>query len=541
LGVLVFHLDKEHKYNSNEAEFLKAVADILALIIYNRISEQKEEESQRFISSAKRIAGLANWEILLPSRETYWSDEIYNMLGYNPTEVNLDDQILGDLIHPDDRDKLKEAYRKAEEGIPYELELRFLAKDGRVIYVISKCTPQTSIDGKISKLSGTIYNITEIREKQQEILEQEAFIESIAADSPYIMYLLDIEEKKVLFTNRLFTKKVDNKILVDFENDGKEALEKFYHPEDLPAYKDICEKVFNSNEDYFHILARMAYDGKNFRWINQRIKPFKRNEEGKVTQVLYVSMDMDDQKKAEEKTRELNEQLLAQNTILKKMNNELDRFIYSVSHDIRAPLSSMIGLVNLYNSEQDWKVKDLYVEHIDKSISKLENFVAEIVDFSKNSKTELTSSKIMIEEYVKGIFNQLEFIEPTNRIKFEFISNGIKEIETDEERLGIILRNIISNSIKYSNHSKESYIRCKVESNNSSVFIHIIDNGIGIEESQLEKVFDMFYRACERSQGSGLGLYIARETAETLGGNIRIESKFNVGTEIILELPAAIA
>lgn len=541
LGVLAFHTEIDHKFNKQELEFLKSVADILALVINTYLSEQKERESQLVISSARRIAGLASWQILLPSRQTYWSEEIYIMLGYKPGEVKLDVQSLSTMVHQDDREKLKEALAKAEVGYPFEFEVRMIAKNGRPVYVINKCTPHQGVDGKINKLSGTVFNITEIREKQEAIIKQEAFIESIASDAPYAMYLLDVENNKVLFTNREFNKNVDNEILMEFENKGIEVLERFYHPEDLVLYKDICQEVLKADKDYYHIIARQAYDGKNYMWINQRIKPFAKNERGEVTQLLFVSINLDKQKKAEEQTRELNQQLITQNTKLKKMNNELDRFIYSVSHDIRAPLASIIGLVHLYKTDNDSRVKDLYVEHIGTSIFKLEEFIHEVVDFTRNSKTQLTPVKIKILDYLKGLYSQLEYIDPTNKISFEVDSNGIEEIITDQDRLGIILRNILSNAIKYSSRSVDSFIRCEIEQVDSKNIIRIKDNGIGIEDSQLDKVFDMFHRASELSQGSGLGLYIAKETAERLGGKLKIWSKFREGTELTIELPIAVA
>jgi signal transduction histidine kinase len=116
-------------------------------------------------------------------------------------------------------------------------------------------------------------------------------------------------------------------------------------------------------------------------------------------------------------------------------------------------------------------------------------------------------------------------------------TNGIEEIITDKERLGIILRNIIGNSIKYANRSADSYIKCELEQVNSTNIIRIKDNGIGIEESQMDKVFNMFHRGSVHSDGSGLGLYIARETAKVLGGEITISSKCMEFTELRIELP----
>ena len=156
---------------------------------------------------------------------------------------------------------------------------------------------------------------------------------------------------------------------------------------------------------------------------------------------------------------------------------------------------------------------------------------------SRNSRTEPTPVRIKIKEYLNSIYAQLDHLHPTNEITFDVDTNGIEEIITDQVRLGIILRNIISNSIKYANRSADSYIKCEVEQVDSTNIIRIKDNGMGIEDSQIDKVFDMFHRGSVLSDGSGLGLYIARETAELLEGEIKIASKFMEFTELSIELP----
>ena len=159
------------------------------------------------------------------------------------------------------------------------------------------------------------------------------------------------------------------------------------------------------------------------------------------------------------------------------------------------------------------------------------------MDFARNSRAEPIPVRIKIKEYLNNIYSQLDHLCSINEIAFEVYTNGIEEIITDQERLGIILRNVICNSIKYANRSADSYIKCEIEQLNSKNIIRVKDNGIGIEESQMDKVFNMFHRGSELSDGSGLGLYIARETAEVLGGEIKIASKFMEFTKLSIELP----
>jgi len=253
--------------------------------------------------------------------------------------------------------------------------------------------------------------------------------------------------------------------------------------------------------------------------------------------VIFKYLNDEFEQKRRAKLEEMNITLMDQNKKLKKINDELDRFIYSVSHDIKAPLTSVTGLVNLYKKEHDPENKDIYVSHIESSISRLDNYTSDIVDFVRNDRTEPKPERIKIKEFLNRIYTQLDHLYPIKKITLEVQSNGVEEIITDKDRLGIILRNIFSNSIKYANPSADSYIKCEIQKIGTKNIIRVKDNGIGIEESQMDKVFNMFHRGSELSNGSGLGLYIARETAKVLGGEIKLSSKILEFTELVIELP----
>ena len=256
-----------------------------------------------------------------------------------------------------------------------------------------------------------------------------------------------------------------------------------------------------------------------------------------VLVLVFKAINDSFEKNRRKKLEGFNVTLIEQNKKLKKINTELDRFIYSVSHDMRAPLASVKGLVNLYKVESEPENKDVYVNHIESSIARLDNYTSDVVDFAKNTRTENTPVRININEYLTNIYAQLEHLHPINKISCEVYSNKIEEIITDQDRLGIILRNVISNSIKYSRRAADSYIKCEIEQIDAKNIIRVKDNGIGIEKSQMDKIFDMFHRGSEISDGSGLGLYIAKEAAAILGGSIMVSSKVMDKTVFTIEIP----
>ena len=220
-----------------------------------------------------------------------------------------------------------------------------------------------------------------------------------------------------------------------------------------------------------------------------------------------------------------------------KANKERDKFVYSASHDLRAPLLSIKGLTNLMLLEtRDARLID-YVKRIDYRIGDLDGFIKEIIDYSRNTRTEIVKEKVDLSMFVEDIFENLKYLSGPNEI---VLKNKIDQnhIFTDPSRLNVIFSNIISNAIKYADPDRtESWIEISSFWENQSIYIEAKDNGIGIPKDQIDKIFDMFFRASDKSDGSGLGLYIAKEMVDKLDGKISVSSVEKEGTSIILKLP----
>lgn len=222
---------------------------------------------------------------------------------------------------------------------------------------------------------------------------------------------------------------------------------------------------------------------------------------------------------------------------LEKTNQELDRFVYSVSHDIKAPLASVKGLINLIRlSSKDELEHNL--ELMDRSITKLNGFVEDILAYSRNSRIELNHDIISFEDEIELAAEGLRHMEKADDVKLITSIRASSVPVTDQYRLQSVLKNLFSNAVKYQNPEvKNSWVKIHASSSAEEIKIKVSDNGIGIADSRLGKIFDMFYRASENSSGSGLGLYIVKETVEKLGGTITVTSKENVGSSFELTIP----
>ncbi len=225
------------------------------------------------------------------------------------------------------------------------------------------------------------------------------------------------------------------------------------------------------------------------------------------------------------------------NDNLQQANQELDHFVYSVSHDLSAPLKSIKGLVTV--SRMDPTNGSLYLEKIEKSVERLENFIDEVLEYSRTSRKNLVYESIQIKELVDQINAKFEFLENYANIHFSY-DLQVPVITSDRFLLRVALGNLLSNAIKYQKKfsDQEPQIILKSYQDASSLILEVIDNGEGIRDEFKTKLFNMFYRGTASSTGSGLGLYIAKEAVQKLGGTISVESVYGEGSTFRIKLPA---
>ncbi len=222
---------------------------------------------------------------------------------------------------------------------------------------------------------------------------------------------------------------------------------------------------------------------------------------------------------------------------LSKRNSELDNFVYSVSHDLRAPIASVLGLINLAKTDGDKGMTKTYLDKIYSSALQQDNFIKEILDQSRNSRLEVKKDEIQFEELIDETFNQLKFATSTGIAVEKIVDiHQSGPFHSDRWRLKVILNNLISNSIRYRN-GRDPVIKINVNVVDQKAQFEIEDNGRGIAKEHLGNVYRMFYRATDDGAGSGLGLYIVKETVDKLKGSISIESEEGQGTTVKLEIP----
>jgi PAS domain S-box-containing protein len=355
---------------------------------------------------------------------------------------------------------------------------------------------------------------------QKELKENEHFLHTIIDNLPVMLFVKDAEQLNLLRINKT-GQRLLNSSEQELQKQSTEALSILQHWLNHQTDSEILrkgeiteqeEEVTNKNNETFILQTKKVpiYDNN-----------------GKPLYLLGISEDITRRKLAEEELK----RTVAE---LKIRNHELDNYVYRVSHDLRAPFCSMQGLINLSKAEQDTAVLKTYIEMIEKSVNKSDRFIQSLLNHTKILNTDLQVSIIEFKKIIQESFEEACATEGIDSISLEMKINS-KPFYSDAFRMEIILRNIISNAVRYTHPLIATrFIKVEVLVSDYDAQIKIVDNGVGIEKVHLPKIFNMFFRGNEKSTGSGLGLYIAQQAAEKLNGSIQVESEPDKGTVVKL-------
>lgn len=252
-------------------------------------------------------------------------------------------------------------------------------------------------------------------------------------------------------------------------------------------------------------------------------------------QIVSFVRDITDRKKHQIK-------VIKQSKKLKQLGHELDSIVYKASHDLRSPIASILGLINVLKLENnDKKTQEQCIDALEKSVNKLDYFVQEIVDLSQGSKDVIKQEWIDFDKLIEDIYTELKYLEKSQieLIKYTNITLNFCP-QLDKTRLNIILKNLIANALKFINPYEpipKISINIVYETHKKQIVIEVKDNGIGIEQAHIGHIFKMFYRATDRNTGAGLGLYIVKEALKKMKGTIEVSSAIGKGTTFWVYLP----
>ncbi len=477
--------------------------------------------------------GILDWKDT-NSDEQWWSPKFHELLGYKMGELNQRFSVFAKrLIHPDDYLATKEAIEACiKNRVPINTEFRLKTKSEEYRWFRGKADVSPNEQGKSLRMSGSVSDIDESKRLAIRLEAAEKFQSKITEIVPSIIYVFNQKTMSNEYANRELGSVMgfsDKEI----QAMGSELMPTLCHPDDFPNMLEYFGKVQQmKDEEIMQLEYRMKHKDGDYRWLLSIDTVFERYTDGSVLKHIGIATDITTLKNVE---KELSIQAIQ----LKKRNDDLKQFTYIATHDLKSPIATIKGYLNLLNKE----IKDntpkvaLALKHIEKEIQKFTTTQEGLIQAISIREDQLSSEQLNVSELIKETAKpyqaEIEVLEGALNLEVE---QGLI-IESNNIYLKSILQNLLSNAIKYRSPERALLLNviAKNEKNNLSIILE--DNGLGIDlELQQNRIFGMFNRFHHHSEGSGMGLYIVKNMVERLGGSIDIESEVDKGTRFLIKL-----
>jgi PAS domain S-box-containing protein len=393
-------------------------------------------------------------------------------------------------------------------------------------YLVSM-SPLLSKDGTVDRVLAVSQNITQQQVALRQAQESEAQFRTLAESIPGAVYVsTNDQDRKVLYISGGITGLCGYSV-EEFVK-GRISAADLIHVDDQKVNDETVAKAV-ANQQPYQLTYRLKHQDGSVCWIEEHGAGVTKDGKQYFQGVLF---DVSEKKQYEEELQEQNEDL-------RRLNAELDHFTYSVSHDLRAPLSSALGLLSLLKEEKDPEQSKHYVALAEHSLHELNNFIQEVINLTRNAHTDLRVEAIDLQEMVNEVVASQQQNAAQSKVDIQTQIPAAEPLHTDRRRLRVVLSNLLSNAIRYYRTGHHpSFVRISATVKQQEVVLRVEDNGIGIDPESESKIFDMFYRATDNVPGSGLGLYLVQETVRKLNGCIKVDSQVNQGTTFTVVLPS---
>jgi signal transduction histidine kinase len=261
--------------------------------------------------------------------------------------------------------------------------------------------------------------------------------------------------------------------------------------------------------------------------LGDRYNVMKKEKEKRQEELnRELQSEVNERIEAQEKLRETNKNLL-------KINTDLDNFVYTASHDLKAPIVNIEGLINDLKTQGCYADADVkaVLDMMAMSVEKFKTTIYDLTEITKAQKNlEENIERIEIKEIIEEIQLSINRLMKETGAKIQLEPGKNSTIMFPKKNFKSIMHNLIINAIKYRSPERKPDIFISASSQDDYIVISVKDNGLGINESQKDKVFSMFKRAHDHVEGTGVGLYIVKRIVENYGGKVELESEEGKGS-----------
>ena len=481
-----------------------------------------KESNERYDIVAKATSDTI-WDWRIEDDSFIWNKGIQGVFGYQKEDVGSTSKWWFDRIHPEDSLKMSvKLYSFLEQKTEkWQDEYRFQCADGSYKYVFDRGFLVKDASGKPIRMIGAIQDVTKQKEEEQRL----RLLETVITQTKDAVMITDIDTStstipNIIFVNSAFT---DMTGYPAEEVIGKSPEMFFGKKSDILEFDKLKTAIQEYKECFIETISYKKSD-EEF-WVNFSMIPVT-DKEGEHSHWISIQRDVTEEKEKEKER----EQLIRE---LTQNNKDLKQFSYITSHNLRAPLSNLTGLLNLI---EEIPIEDSELKEIINGFSKSTHLLNETInDLVKiiiiKDNPSIQKEKLLIKDVFKNVFNQLSFLISTNKpiLKIDLEVETIFDI--NKSYLESIFLNLLTNAIKYREPSRQLRITIATKVEDNNLFMTLKDNGIGIDlEKNNDKIFGLYQRFHNYPESKGLGLYLVKSQVESMGGTISVDSNVGKGT-----------
>lgn len=520
-------------------------------IIGEDVSESKRVSSA--LSALERVTDTGYWEIDLDTRYLYWSDHVHRIHETDAAtfKPKLEDGLS--FFAPEAIPTLADALNKlANTGEPYSVDLNFTSNKGKNLIVNATGFSEV-MNGRVVRNFGTFKDLT--MQKEDEVarqgLEQRVVLALQAAKIGVWEY--DIIHDRLVWDDRLF--EIYGRSRDSFKGTLQDWNDCIYTDDLATAQSVFIDSI--TNHKYFKHEFRVVTNGGDIRSVLGMAACIYDANNNPI-KATGVNIDLTEANQIKDELKAISERAQNNAQLAEKMAEKAkaadiqkSAFLANISHEIRTPISGVIGLVDMLIEDAVVKTvsdekRQYYLGLIKNSSQHLLNIITDILDFSKieAGKISISSQQFNLTKLVEELIDDFSHRATEKGLKFDYQSVGMENALCigDPHRLRQILYNLLGNAIKFTTVGIIS-VRARLNKKadgNANFICAIIDTGIGIEEDSQGALFEAFEQvdssATRRAQGTGLGLPISRKLVELMGGSIKVDSEFGVGSSFTIKV-----
>ena len=503
--------------------------DIKNSEIYKKLkntNNEIKESNQRYDIVSKATSDTI-WDWKIQEDSMTWNKGIESIFGYKQNQIGKSSEWWFENIHPEDSIKMSiKLYSFIEQKTEkWQDQYRFKCADGSYKYVLDRGFILKDENGKSVRMIGAIQDITKQKEEEQRLKLLETVIthtkDSVIITEPD---LYDGNIPKIVYVNPAFS--------VISGYDSREIIGKspeiFQGPNsDDQEYEKLINAIKTKKECQVETISYTK--NKEEYWVNFSMLPVY-NSDGELSHWVSIQRDISEQKKQEVEK----EQLIRE---LTQNNKDLQQFSYITSHNLRAPLSNLTGLLNLIDDIpiENVELKEI-LDGFNKSTHLLNDTINDLVKvIIIKDNPSIEKEDLKLKDIFEDVFSQLDFLIGMHKPIIKFNFEEVSFLNTNKSYLESILLNLLTNAIKYKSEARKLKITITASQHENNILLIFQDNGIGINlERNRDKIFGLYQRFHDYPDSKGLGLYLVKSQVETMGGTISLESEVGVGTTFTL-------